>query len=839
MASSQGLQKTYDILLLGKTGYGKSTTGNKLLGINEGSMASEALWDKAEDGVTCFETGDSSTSVTTKCKLLSNDRDIRVLDTPGFGNTQLTKRFRALECNQQIFHSIMQEQEKHDLAFSRVLYFLPKRGPLEREEGTLQDEIRAMHEFWGDGIFNIMVIVATNEKRRQITGFDKEDHSTTEKVFSAAYKTMTGKRLRKCPPIRYLPLAETDVIGKIMSAEVIVDKPLKLLVGPQKMEKKFVPPLSRDKPLSPPTAEQAVPSSLPPQKGYRPGEPPNTKKAVVLQSSPLSAKVMVDKPLVGPQKIKKKFVPPLSRDKPLSPPTAEQAVPPPLPPQKGYRLGEPPSTERAVVLLSSSLKPDKPPMKGKPAVSHMPQLDKPKHAIASSQGPQRFYDILLVGKTGYGRSSTGNKLLGISEVSMASEAAITLWDKAEDGVTYFETGDGSTSVTTKCKLLSNDRDIRVLDTPGFGNTQLTKRFRALECNQQIFHSIMQEQEKHDLAFSRVLYFLPKRGPLEREEGTLQDEIRAMHEFWGDGIFNIMVIVATNEKRRQITGFDKEDHSTTEKVFSAAYKTMTGKRLRKCPPIRYLPLAETDVIGKIMSAEVIVDKPWRKKPVVKEEKPLVEPQKKDEPVELPTNSPVNRDKPPKSALEKAYSFEEQPKKEKPVVPQRPLRKAHTISETVEHPLRDGFLPDEPVKREKPVVHQKQPCGLAHNAKQNPGKGTSYRRQCRKCGGQIVYEGPQPVKVICTDKTEVSYEQSKCHPYFISPEGGILSKFAHTVGASIGLTLGQTSANFDETCPVCNCPRLTIGCTLVGDTVLDATNREVNKSKKITTEHETAQ
>ena len=216
-----------------------------------------------------------------------------------------------------------------------------------------------------------------------------------------------------------------------------------------------------------------------------------------------------------------------------------------------------------------------------------------------------------------GKSTTANKLLGTNKATNEPLEARTVygatWSEGKDAVNYFLTGDGYESVTSQCKLLCNEQSVRVLDTPGFANTQLTKEYGPLECNLQIFEWILQEQEKHDLAFRRVLYFLPNRGPLERAEGALQEEIKVMYDFLGKDIFNIMVIIATNQKdeKYQIE-FDEEDISTTKKVFTTAFETVTGQHLPKCPPVLYLPFNETNVLKKIESAEVVVEKCLQKR-----------------------------------------------------------------------------------------------------------------------------------------------------------------------------------------------------------------------------------
>ena len=195
---------------------GKSTTANKLLGIGE----------HVEDANKRFTTGNGSESVTTQCKLLCNEQNVRVLDTPGFANTQLTKEYGPLECNLQIFEWILEEQEKHDLAFRRVLYFLPNRGPLERAEGVLQEEIKVMYDFLGEDIFNVMIIIATNQKHEKYQiEFDEEDISATKAAFTAALEKVIDQQLN-CPPLLYLPSAGIAVLQEIKSIEVIAKKPL-------------------------------------------------------------------------------------------------------------------------------------------------------------------------------------------------------------------------------------------------------------------------------------------------------------------------------------------------------------------------------------------------------------------------------------------------------------------------------------------------------------------------------------------------------------------------------------------------------------------------------------
>ena len=207
----------YDILLIGRTEMRKSTTGNKLLGI------------RSDDGsiLERFLTGSRIRSVTKDCHLctkqITPNFTLRVLDTPGFADSNDTKEYGVYESNVQIFRWIFREIEKHNLQFSRVLYFLPNRGPLDRADGAFQEEIKAMHGFFGDNIFNVMVIIATNHPRYQHE-FDKEDYDQTSKIFMLQFERVTGKSLIKCPPILYIPIEErgdNDTLHKVIGASVI------------------------------------------------------------------------------------------------------------------------------------------------------------------------------------------------------------------------------------------------------------------------------------------------------------------------------------------------------------------------------------------------------------------------------------------------------------------------------------------------------------------------------------------------------------------------------------------------------------------------------------------
>lgn len=104
---------------------------------------------------------------------------------------------------------------------------------------------------------------------------------------------------------------------------------------------------------------------------------------------------------------------------------------------------------------------------------------------------KEYYDIVVVGKTGQGKSSLGYRLLNLDDTSeskirffeslntMSLAGSLTashLWKKksfirAHDPEVKESGGDSAFSITNRCKLLANDdSNIRVLDVPGFSDS---------------------------------------------------------------------------------------------------------------------------------------------------------------------------------------------------------------------------------------------------------------------------------------------------------------------------------------------------------------------------------
>ena len=274
----------FDVMVIGKTGQGKSTATDKLLVaslsgkrcrfepkdfslwcMNEREDEDERLitrfknlsgysnFTSAHEEINSFHASDMLiASSTRECEVFSNEKTkIRVLDVPGFNDKSsitttslMSAPGDVLSKNLLTMRRILQIQTAKNMYFQRILYFLPSRGPLERVDASLQVELRLLVHYFGLSFLKSLVIVVTVRKRYSESSsmsdehlFNEEERKQTLRVFSETLrhafpdKSQTVNEIK--PPIILLRLSDTceDVLRKVQDTQVVNDR-LKLQLNP-------------------------------------------------------------------------------------------------------------------------------------------------------------------------------------------------------------------------------------------------------------------------------------------------------------------------------------------------------------------------------------------------------------------------------------------------------------------------------------------------------------------------------------------------------------------------------------------------------------------------------
>lgn len=210
-----------------------------------------------------------------------------------------------------------------------------------------------------------------------------------------------------------------------------------------------------------------------------------------------------------------------------------------------------------------------------------------------------YTDILVIGKTGRGKSRAGNIILELSPDGRTKVISSDTIEKCQkDGLLYtdldyFVTESGEQSCTTRLAALANSRTmIRVTDTPGFGDTSKKEGATVFQRNLDYVRDITRLNDV--FRYKCVLYFLPFRGRPERADGDFREELEVLYFFFGASIFKRMIVVATNHRDAQSVKLKMPEDEPPFKVhMEFALKEATEREFTECPQILYLSLDDNE------------------------------------------------------------------------------------------------------------------------------------------------------------------------------------------------------------------------------------------------------
>ena len=276
-----------------------------------------------------------------------------------------------------------------------------------------------------------------------------------------------------------------------------------------------------------------------------------------------------------------------------------------------------------------------------------------------------YYDVMVIGKTGTGKSTTADKLLVANPNGLDFQGAensepvqkekcvnvedLSIWlvsgvpDEVHrvktrlKNITYFRSiGNAHKQInefhsesqlhdgrTSNFELISNDSTmIRILDVPGFFGEDDTGKSLASADNKAHsvtnvalgrMRNILQIQSAMHLKFRKILYFLPIHGALRRSDGYLETELSVLAKYFGRSIFDCMIVITTmpNETYcgdNEVVFPQRSVDITKKNLASVLVRVLPGERNLPEPPILFISMAHTceTILTNVMNTRVASD-----------------------------------------------------------------------------------------------------------------------------------------------------------------------------------------------------------------------------------------